>query len=339
MELKLNLMKVVLLLLGCTLLIFIGFADEKGRSIEERQMIEEDELPDADTVENVIEKSPKFPRDMYIPDSDKAEYPELTHFQHRYYFRDVDEYSDTELRFFEKWNVPGELCISCENRDVSLSCFIQVVEDESYYQPFRVTAYKQYNSNLYVGDIFSTDDNYTIIGKCIISYAKDEIILSVGYFDNDANEQDKILESGVYYYYYNVLPFENESMGKMGNQVELSDYSGYSGLWYPIYPSGIGFVAKWRWRQEYTYMELEIETDGNLSGCMSQYEGDLECAYAEFDGSIENGECIVMYEDDRYGHDGILTFTFFENGIGVYVDERGNPNGRGFPTGQNYYTR
>ena len=46
------------------------------------------------------------------------------------------------------------------------------------------------------------------------------VILSVGYFDNDANEQDKILESGVYYYYYNVLPFENESMGKMGNQVE-----------------------------------------------------------------------------------------------------------------------
>ncbi len=100
MEFKLNLMKVVLLLLGCTLLIFTGFADEKGRSIEERQMIEEDELPDADTVENVIEKSPKFPRDMYIPDSDKAEYPELTHFQYRYYFREVDEYSDTELRFF-----------------------------------------------------------------------------------------------------------------------------------------------------------------------------------------------------------------------------------------------
>ena len=147
MEFKLNLMKVVLLLLGCTLLIFTGFADEKGRSIEERQMIEEDELPDADTVENVIEKSPKFPRDMYIPDSDKAEYPELTHFQYRYYFREVDEYSDTELRFFEKWNVLGELCISCENRDVSLSCFIQVVEDESHYQPFRVTAYKQYNSN------------------------------------------------------------------------------------------------------------------------------------------------------------------------------------------------
>ena len=44
MEFKLNLMKVVLLLLGCTLLIFTGFADEKGRSIEERQMIEEDEL-------------------------------------------------------------------------------------------------------------------------------------------------------------------------------------------------------------------------------------------------------------------------------------------------------
>ena len=163
MEFKLNLMKVVLLLLGCTLLIFTGFADEKGRSIEERQMIEEDELPDADTVENVIEKSPKFPRDMYIPDSDKAEYPELTHFQYRYYFREVDEYSDTELRFFEKWNVLGELCISCENRDVSLSCFIQVVEDESHYQPFRVTAYKQYNSNLYVGDIFSKDDNHTII--------------------------------------------------------------------------------------------------------------------------------------------------------------------------------
>lgn len=339
MELKLKLMRAVLLLVCCTLLIFTGFADEKGRSIEERQMIEEDQLPDADAVENIIEETPEFPRDMYIPDSDKAEYPELTHFEYKYYFRDVDEYSDTELEFFEKWDSWGELSISCENRDVSLSCFIYVIEDENYYQPFRLKAYKQNNSNLYIGDIFSTDDSHTSIGKCIISYAKDELILSVGYFDNLANEQDKILEAGVYYYYYNVLPFEKESMEKMGGRVELSDYSEYSGLWYPIYPSGIGFVPKWRWIQDYTYMELEIGADGNLSGCMSQYEGDLECSYAEFDGNIENSECIVTYEDDRYGHDGILTFTLFENGIGVYVDERGNPNGHGFPTGQSYYTR
>jgi len=120
----------------------------------------------------------------------------------RCYYKKLNEYSDTELKFFENRRSWGELSIKCENRDVALSCFIQVVEDENYYQPFRVTTYKQDNSNLYVGDIFSTDDSNTIIGKCIISYAKDEVILSVGYFDNDVNEQDRILESGVYYYYF-----------------------------------------------------------------------------------------------------------------------------------------
>ena len=90
-------------------------------------------------------------------------------------------------------------------------------------------------------------------------------------------------------------------------------------------------------RQEYTYMELEISTAGSISGCMSQYEGLSECSYAEFSGNIEGSKCLIKYEDDRYGHDGLLTFTFFENGIGVYVDECGEPNGHGFPTGHNYY--
>ena len=90
-------------------------------------------------------------------------------------------------------------------------------------------------------------------------------------------------------------------------------------------------------RQEYTYMELEISTAGSISGCMSQYEGLSECSYAEFSGNIEGSKCLIKYEDDGYGHDGLLTFTFFENGIGVYVDECGELNGHGFTTGHNYY--
>lgn len=65
-------------------------------------------------------------------------------------------------------------------------------------------------------------------------------------------------------------------------------------------------------RQEYTYMELEISTAGSISGCMSQYEGLSECSYAEFSGNIEGSKCLIKYEDDGYGHDGLLTFTFFE---------------------------
>ncbi len=336
MDYKSNIVKVVPLLLGSILLLFIGFAEGKNRTMEEEQMIEENKLSDEDAVESAAAEVPEFPEDMFIPDSANAELPELTHFLvGKYYFRKLNEYSDTELKFFENHRSWGELCISCENRDVALSCFIQVAEDENYYQPFRVTAYKQDNSNLYVGDIFSTADSNTVIGKCIISYAKDEVILSVGYFDNDANEQDRILESGVYYYYYNMIPFEKESMEKTGNPVELSDYSGYSGIWYPIYPRDVVVQG----RQEYTYMELEIGSDGKISGCMSQYEDFPECSYTEFSGNIEGSECIIKYDDDGYGHDGVLTFTFFENGIGGYVDEGGEPNGHGFPTGHNYYMR
>lgn len=51
-----------------------------------------------------------------------------------------------------------------------------------------------------------------------------------------------------------------------------------------------------------------------------------------YNGNIEGSKCIIKY-DDGYGHDGVQTFTFFENGIGVYVDEGGEPNGHGFPYG------
>lgn len=76
-----------------------------------------------------------------------------------------------------------------------------------------------------------------------------------------------------------------------------------------------------------------------VSGCMSQYEGLSECSYAEFTGNIEDSGCVLKYDDDGYGHEGVLTITFYENGIGVYVDEGGEPNGHGFPTGYNYYMK
>lgn len=296
--------KSMLLLLGCIVLL-TGCAKDKEINIEEEKQ---------DIVQSGL--------------------PEVSHFKDKYYFRKREEYSDTESEFFEYRNLLGELIISCDNRETAISCFIYVVEDKYYYQDFRGTAYKQDDSNLYVGDICSVTDSDIIIGKFIISYSTNELILSAGYFDDASVGQEKILESGVYHYYYNMTEFEKESVAKMGNPVELTDYSDYRGTWFPVYPADVVVQG----REIYTYMELEIDSDGKVSGCMS-HEGLSECSYAEFTGNIEDSGCVIKYEDDGYGHEGTLTFTFYENGIEVYVDEGGEPNGHGFPTGHNYYMK
>ena len=328
--------KSMLLLLGCIVLL-TGCAEDKEINIEEeKQDIVLSGLSDDNDVESMPEENvSEFPEDMFIPDSTKAGLPEVSHFKDKYYFRKREEYSDTESEFFEYRNLPGELIISCDNRETAISCFIYAVEDKYYYQDFRGTAYKQDDSNLYVGDICPVTDSDIIIGKFIISYSIDELILSVGYFDDTSDGQEKILESGVYHYYYNMTEFEKESVAKMGNPVELTDYSDYRGTWIPVYPADVVVQG----REIYTYMELEIDSDGKVSGCMSQYEGLSECSYAEFTGNIEDSGCVIEYDDDGYGHEGVLTITFYENGIGVYVDEGGEPNGHGFPTGHNYYMK
>ncbi len=69
MDYKSNIVKVVPLLLGSILLFFIGFAEEKNRTLEEEQMIEENKLSDEDAVESAAAEIPEFPEDMFIPDS------------------------------------------------------------------------------------------------------------------------------------------------------------------------------------------------------------------------------------------------------------------------------
>jgi len=99
MDYKSNTVKVVPLLLGSILLLFIGFSEEKNCTMEEEQMIEENKLSDEDTVESAAAEVPEFPEDMLIPDSANAELPELTHFLvGKYYFRKLNKYSDTELK-------------------------------------------------------------------------------------------------------------------------------------------------------------------------------------------------------------------------------------------------
>jgi len=80
MDYKSNIVRVVPLLLGSILLLFIGFAEEKNRTMEEEYMIDENKLSDADTVESAEAEVPEFPEDMFMPDSANAELPELTHF-------------------------------------------------------------------------------------------------------------------------------------------------------------------------------------------------------------------------------------------------------------------
>lgn len=188
----------MLLLLGCIVLL-TGCAEDKEINIEEeKQDIVQSGLSDNMDVESIPEENvSEFPEDMFIPDSAKAGLPEVSHFKDKYYFRKREGYSDTESEFFEYRNLPGELIISCDNRETAISCFIYVVEDK----------------------------------------------------------------------------------------------------------------------------------------------GLSECSYAEFTGNIEDSGCVIKYDDDGYGHEGTLIFTFYENGIGVYVDEGGEPNGHGFPTGYNYYMK
>lgn len=305
---------------------------------------------DTDTgVTNVVEaeeadevKEEQFPHGMLIPDARDAVLPEISHL-HKYFSRKTDELSEIEKKYYEKRGYWDELSIECENMGETIDIFIHIVQSEYDYTTFRGTAYKQENTNLYVGDIYSSEDSDKMIGKYVISYQIDEAVMSVGYFEKkDREERAGLLEEGVYQLYHCLTPFELEVIQEVGNKITCTDYSDYSGRWLPIYPVGVRGVAMpvRKDSMENTYMELNIDSKGLLHGNMSQYKGFLEKnVYTEFSGIIKDGECIVEYEDDGYGHGGTMFFTFCENGIIVYIDENGEPGVKGFPTGNNYYTK
>ncbi len=71
MDYKSNIVKVVPLLLGSILLLFIGFAEGKNRTMEEEQMIEENKLSDEDAVESAAAEVPEFPEDIDIPSKEE----------------------------------------------------------------------------------------------------------------------------------------------------------------------------------------------------------------------------------------------------------------------------
>lgn len=281
-----------------------------------------------------------LPRSMEIPDIQKAKLSKLTHFSNLNYFRTHETYSETELGYFEKWKNEGELIISSKNRNEAVSCFMYVIESENLYKAFRGEAYKQRDSNLYIGDVFSEMDNKKEIGKFLVSFLSeslDEVLISVAYFDDVLIEpEEKIVEEGVYHFYYNITSEEQKTIEKLGKPVVMPDYSVYSGVWYTILPA---YMERFYPRED-NYFKLEIDSEGRISGCLRESESPLtKDSYAELSGKIEEDKGIIMYQDDGYGHDGVIEVSFFENGIKVYVTEGGEPNGHGFYTVRYYFNK
>lgn len=293
-------------------------------------------------VENTISEKDMFsgmlPERMEIPDAECAQYPELTHIPYKYYYEPSKTYTEKEKEILLEHQESDFETVCLSSRDVAeyMKCYFNIVADNHYFF-FIETAYKQEDSNLYIGDLTSFSGE--AIGKFILSYQGDQIVISIKY-DNQEQDREKgaYLTEGIHYYEKYIIWLEKRSIEKAGKQVMQSDYSSYSGKWIPQYP--VNSSPDERYVNPADYMELEISSDGIITGILSHYEGEeKDCSYAGFSGFIENGIGIAEYNDDGYGHSGELTFTFYENGVKVYVNERGEPNFDGFIVGNNYYFR
>lgn len=283
--------------------------------------------------EEIEDEYVDLPEGMYIPDPEDAQLPELTHFDYKYYMEPARVYTEKEKKvLWEKAEAEYEI-MSISSWDVSeyLKCCFQIVADEDYHY-IRGDAYKQKSSNLYIGDLLSYQD--AVIGKFIISYQGEKVIISIQYYDQKRDwENGALLTEGVHYYDYFTILLEERAIEKAGKPVVTEDYSSYSGKWFENYLSfDSGF--------EDSYMELHISPAGEISGVLSHYEGEEDdCSYTKFLGTIADGIGSAEYAEDGYGHSGSLTFTFCENGIILYVNEHGEPGFYGFNTGNNYYFR
>ena len=294
--------------------------ENMGKAVEEAEEEIEDEYAD-------------LPEGMYIPDPEDAQLPELTHFDYKYYMEPARVYTEKEKKILEEKEERGMevMCISSWNVSEYLECYFSIATDEEYHFAIE-KAYKQENSNLYIGDLISYSD--TIIGKFIISYQGEKAVISIQYYDQERDREiGAFLKEGVHYYEQYTISLEERAIEKAGKLVVAEDYSSYSGKWFENYLSfDSGF--------EDSYMELHISPAGEISGVLSHYEGEEDdCSYTEFSGTIADGIGSAEYAEDGYGHSGSLTFTFCENGIILYVNEHGEPGFYGFNTGNNYYFR
>ena len=148
--------------------------------------------------------------------------------------------------------------------------------------------------------------------------------------------KEKITKDFLYQYYIIEDHGYSETIEKLGKPVVMPDYSVYSGVWYTILPA---YMERFYPRED-NYFKLEIDSEGRISGCLRESESPLtKDSYAELSGKIEEDKGIIMYQDDGYGHDGVIEVSFFENGIKVYVTEGGEPNGHGFYTVRYYFNK
>lgn len=298
----------------------MGETEESSENMEEATEVAEEEIED---------EYANLPEGMYIPNPEDAQLPELTHFDYKYYMEPARVYTEKEIEvLWEKAEAEYEV-MSISSWDVSeyLKCCFQIVADEDYHY-IRGDAYKQKSSNLYIGDLLSYQD--AVIGKFIISYKGEKIVISIQYYDQNRDwENGALLTEGVHYYDYFTILLEERAIEKAGKPVVAEDYSSYSGKWFKEFLGS-------NQRFEDTYMELSIQKD-KMAGILHFEGADDNHPHTEFSGFIENSIGMAEYADDGYGHSGSLTFTFCETGIILYLNEHGKPNFYGFPTGNNYY--
>lgn len=310
-------------------------APEKAaeKMIEPEKLSESIEKAAEEKGEEVVDEYADLPEGMYIPDPEDAQLPELTHFDYKYYMEPARVYTDKEIEVLQEKldNDFEEVYVTSWDVSEYMELIFSIIADEEYHFVIG-KAYKQKNNNLYIGDLLSYQDS--VIGKFIVSYQGNEMVVSIQYYDKEKDRKiGAFLKEGVHYYEQYTIPLVEKAIEKVGKPVVAEDYSSYSGKWFENYLSfDSGF--------EDSYMELHISPAGEISGVLSHHEGEEDdCSYAEFSGIIANGIGLAEYAEDGYGHSGSLTFTFCENGIILYINEHGKPGFYGFNTGNNYYFR
>jgi len=285
----------------------------------------------------------ELPAGMIIPDESRADLPELTHFDYRFYRDDSKVYNEKQEEYIkESWQ--GEYVgVSSGNSSVELKCYFHIINQEGTHAQLSIyIAQRVADSNLYLGDIISSDEK-SIIGKFLVAYQEEQLQISISYFTDIIIDAGKVykdvdeaykMEEGLHYYHYYLTKSEILKEKELGASADVTDFSTYSGTWYrfnPYHPDRI---------DDESYLTIDITEDGIITGYLQEMGYYELYAAADISGYVVDNVGEAYYSEDGFGHTGRITIYFYEHGLQLYINEQGEPNlSNGFFTGYNSYIK
>lgn len=296
----------------------------------------------------------EFPHDLIIPEN--AVLPKYLRFTH-FFFSEPDKiYTEFQQNYIDEFEATEVFSLSSRNSAEYLECYftLNYLTSKNAHS-FFLAAYKQPDSNLYIGDIPSIFEDYSFfvlnsdyentvkqpIGKFIVALQEDgTTIVSFAYYNKTFVEENELVyfPSGLHYYEPFPITSEVKAMESVGSVVLPDDYSFYNGIWYFRHP--IDAKQNPNIINE-NYLQLKIDANGSFTGTLCQKINSNQSTpnIAEFEGSISDNIGYASYEDDGWGNSGNLYFSFHENGIVVTVVESKITDHYGFCGGKNYYSK